>query len=143
MHKIRAKHIKHAFVNNQYDVTHNIINFFINNKLYIYWCLYYQIEGDIRVLLDVYYTLEDLKRRFWRQKINQQGCNGESPAFGRLSLCLRNRGITPNFAGLKHAGLSSPLYWLRSNPNMFFEALMSLIVKHIWINFLHFTHLNI
>jgi len=38
---------------------------------------------------------------------NQQGCNGESHAFGRLSLL---RGITPIFAGLKHTGLSSPLY---------------------------------
>jgi hypothetical protein len=38
---------------------------------------------------------------------NKQGCNDESHAFGRLSLL---RGITPIFFGLKHIGLSSPLY---------------------------------
>jgi hypothetical protein len=36
-----------------------------------------------------------------------QGCNDEWHAFGRLSLL---RGITPIFFGLKHIGLSSPLY---------------------------------
>jgi len=53
------------------------------------------------------YTLGNLKRNKKSVKINQQGCNGESHAFGRLSLL---RGITPIFAGLKHTGLSSPLY---------------------------------
>ncbi len=55
----------------------------------------------------IYYTLGNLKRNKISVKINQQGCNGESHAFGRLSLL---RGITPIFAGLKHTGLSSPLY---------------------------------
>ena len=35
-----------------------------------------------------------------------------------------------NYHGLKHAGLSSPSYWCRSNVTMFCEALMSLSMQH-------------
>jgi hypothetical protein len=52
------------------------------------------------------YTLGNLKRRFHDIKKNQVS-NGESHAFARLSLL---RGFTAIFSGLKHTGLSSPLY---------------------------------
>ena len=95
-------------------MSNRCITFIHNFYLYLYLGLYLRLlfilvcnKNNVWNICGVIYTLEDLKRNKMSVKINQQVSNGESHAFGRLSLL---RGITPIFAGLKHVGLSSPLY---------------------------------